>query len=69
MTGAFNPHAGCRSNAPAAGMIEEKLIRWMCGLAGYPKGSGGVFVSGGSMANLTALTAARDLKLPFSERS
>ncbi len=68
MTSAFNPHAGCRSNAPTAGAVEEKLVRWMCGLAGYPQGSGGIFVSGGSMANLTALTAARDACLPFEER-
>ncbi|MDO4289544.1 MAG: aminotransferase class V-fold PLP-dependent enzyme [Eubacterium sp.] len=63
MTAAFNPHASCQINAPAADLIEKKLIRWMCELAGYPEGSGGLFVSGGSIANLTALTAARDAKL------
>lgn len=56
MTNAFNPHANCQVNAPAANLIEKKLIDWMCGLAGYPQGSGGLFVSGGSIANLTALT-------------
>ena len=40
----------------------------MCGLAGYPSSAGGLFVSGGSMANLTALTAARDSRLVFEER-
>lgn len=68
MTNAYNPHASCQSNAPAADLIEKKLIRWMCGLAGYPEGSGGLFVSGGSIANLTALTAARDAKLTFDQR-
>ena len=68
MTSAYNPHASCSSNAPAANLIEKKLIRWMCDLAGYPKNSGGLFVSGGSMANLTALTAARDAKLRPQER-
>lgn len=68
MTNAFNPHDSCRINAPAAVLIEQKLIRWMCGLAGYPAGSGGLFVSGGSIANLTALTAARDAKLTWAER-
>lgn len=69
MTNAYNPHASCQINAPAADLIEKKLIRWMCGLAGYPKGSGGLFVSGGSIANLTALTAARDAKLTYADRS
>lgn len=68
MTNAFDPHAGCHMNASAAGAIEKELIQWMCGLAGYPAGSGGLFVSGGSMANLTALTAARDAKLTCEER-
>lgn len=69
MTNAFNPHASCQVNAPAANLIEKKLIGWMCGLAGYPQGSGGLFVSGGSIANLTALTAARDAKLAGADRS
>lgn len=68
MTNAYNPHASCQINAPAADLIEKKLIRWMCDLAGYPKESGGLFVSGGSIANLTALTAARDTKLTYNER-
>lgn len=68
MTNAYNPHASCETNAPAADLIEKKLIRWMCGLAGYPKEGGGLFVSGGSVANLTALTAARDTKLSYEER-
>ena len=69
MTGFYNPHASCQINGPAAEMVEKKLIKWMCSLAGYPKTSGGLFVSGGSMANLTALTAARDQKLTYEERS
>ena len=69
MTGAYNPHASCQTNGLAAYQIEKNLIHWMCQLAGYPKGSGGLFVSGGSMANLTALTAARDAKLKEADRS
>ena len=68
MTNAYNPHASCEINAPAADLVEKKLIRWMCGLVGYPKESGGLFVSGGSIANLTALTAARDERLAYDER-
>lgn len=68
MTNAFDHHAGCWANAPGAGLIERRLIEWMGGLAGYPKTCGGLFVSGGSMANLTALTAARDAKLAPQDR-
>ena len=68
MTNAVNPHASCKLNAPTVDRIEKILIKWMCSLAGYPQGSGGLFVSGGSIANLTALTAARDTKLTFEER-
>ena len=68
MTNAYDPHAGSFLNAPGAGCVEQELIRWMCGLAGYPEHAGGLFVSGGSMANLTALTAARDAKLTYAER-
>ena len=69
MTNAFDPHAGSWLNSSGASCVEQELIRWMCSLTGYPQGSGGLFVSGGSMANLTALTAARDTKLTDSERS
>lgn len=70
MTSAYNPHASCKVNAPAAACVEKRLIRWMCGLAGYPEATaGGLFVSGGSIANLTALTAARDAKLTDTERA
>lgn len=69
MTNAVNPHASCKMNAPTVDRVEKNLVNWMCSLAGYPHSSGGLFVSGGSIANLTALTAARDAKLTFNERT
>jgi glutamate/tyrosine decarboxylase-like PLP-dependent enzyme len=39
--------------------VELQVIDWLCGLAGFPKDAGGLMVSGGSVANLTALAAAR----------
>ena len=39
---------------------ENQAIRWLADLAGFPPTAGGVFVSGGSAANLSALATARD---------
>ncbi len=38
---------------------ENQALTWLAGLAGYPEGAGGTFVSGGSAANLSALVTAR----------
>lgn len=64
MTTAYNLHAGSFMNCPAASVIEQELIGWLCSQAGYStEVAGGLFVSGGSMANMTALCAARDTML------
>jgi glutamate/tyrosine decarboxylase-like PLP-dependent enzyme len=38
---------------------EEAAVRWLADAAGFPATAGGTFVSGGSIANLSALVAAR----------
>jgi L-2,4-diaminobutyrate decarboxylase len=38
---------------------ENQALRWVADLAGFPDEAGGVFVSGGSAGNLSALVAAR----------
>ncbi len=38
---------------------ENEALHWLAGLAGFPEGAGGCFVSGGSAANLSALVTAR----------
>ncbi|NYI07175.1 pyridoxal-dependent decarboxylase [Allostreptomyces psammosilenae] len=43
--------------------LELVTISWLCELLGLPPGSGGLFVSGGTEANLTALAVARDTRL------
>lgn len=63
MTSAYNIHAGGSKLAPMLNCIEQEVIQWLCSQVGYKEHPGGVFVSGGSMANITALTAARDRKL------
>jgi glutamate/tyrosine decarboxylase-like PLP-dependent enzyme len=46
----------------AAGAIaaENQALRFLADLAGLPEGAGGCFVSGGTIANLSALVVARD---------
>ena len=68
LTTGFNAHAGSwmQSSGPAA--IEQGLIAWLAQRAGLPERAGGLFVSGGSMANLTGLMLARDRMLPSEER-
>ena len=39
---------------------ENQALRWLADLAGFPQSAGGVFVSGGSAANLSALVVARE---------
>lgn len=63
MTSAYNIHAGGSKLAPTVNCVEQQVIRWLSDLAGFGEKAGGIFVSGGSMANITALTAARDKKL------
>ncbi|HEX5553139.1 MAG TPA: aminotransferase class I/II-fold pyridoxal phosphate-dependent enzyme, partial [Chitinophagaceae bacterium] len=48
--------------SPGAVRMENLLIHWMCRLVGYPGQSSGYLSSGGSMANLSAIVAARDAK-------
>ncbi|CZR53963.1 related to glutamic acid decarboxylase [Phialocephala subalpina] len=56
-----NPHAGSWSQSSGPSAIETGLIRWLAEAAGLAEETaGGLFVSGGSMANLVGLQVARD---------
>lgn len=55
-----NRYAGIAFANPGAVALEHFLVRWMADLFGFPSGSGGTLTSGGSIANLIAVTAARD---------
>ena len=64
LTDIYNPNAGSYNLCPCAGIIEEKMCRWLASYAGYPEEtSGGVFLSGGSISTLSAIIAARINKL------
>lgn len=69
ITTAYNRHAGSADNQPAIWCVEQELIRWLNNRVGFPEKAGGIFVSGGSMANLTAMTIARDNLLEESDWS
>lgn len=47
---------------PGAVAIEARVLEWMIAEIGYPASAGGVLTSGGSLGNLTALLAARQVK-------
>jgi glutamate/tyrosine decarboxylase-like PLP-dependent enzyme len=49
-------------SAPAPVDLERLAIDWIRQILGFPPEAGGLFVSGGSMANLAALAAARQAK-------
>lgn len=51
-------------SAPAAVEIERLTIDWIKQIVGFEANAGGLFVSGGSMANLSALATARRAKAP-----
>src|SRR5215470_4533429 len=55
----FNPFAGNWLEGSGPAQIELVTIDWLRKMCGLPETAGGLFVSGGSMANLTALAAAR----------
>ncbi len=56
----LNANVGGWMLSPAATEIELQLVRWLAGRFGLPAGAGGQLVSGGSLANLSALKLARD---------
>jgi len=57
-----NRYAGLFFASPGAVRMENMLLRWMCRMVNYPPGALGNLSSGGSMANLIAITTARDAK-------
>lgn len=51
--------AGSWEAGAGAIAAENQALRWLAGLAGLPEKAGGVFLPGGSAANLSALVTAR----------
>ena len=64
LAGASNKYSGFASASPGAVRIENACIQWLASVIGYPADSGGTLTSGGSIANLTAIVAAREARDP-----
>lgn len=59
LASALNANLTAWRSAPAPVQVERLAIDWIRQALGFDDGAGGLFTSGGSMANLTALAAAR----------
>jgi len=61
LASAMNPNAADFDHSPA--LVELQVVDWFREIMGFPRGSSGLLVSGGSAANLTALTVARNAQI------
>lgn len=68
LAAAVNPNVGAWPLSPMASEIEAQTIRWIAEMIGYPPDCGGLFVSGGNMANLVCFLAARRAKAGWDVR-
>ena len=59
LASAVNPNVGAWMLSPAATEVESQTVRWIASLIGYPDDCGGLFVSGGNMANFVCFLAGR----------
>jgi aromatic-L-amino-acid decarboxylase len=63
LAASVNPNVGAFVLSPVATEIERQAVRWLAELIGYESTCGGLFVSGGNMANLVGFLAARKNKI------
>jgi aromatic-L-amino-acid decarboxylase len=68
LAAALNQNVGAWRLAPLATEIEGQVVRWIAELIGFPTSCGGLLVSGGNMANLVCVAAARAAKASWDVR-
>jgi glutamate/tyrosine decarboxylase-like PLP-dependent enzyme len=59
MASAWDQNAGLVAASPVSAYLEEVALKWLLDVLRLPNASGGAFVTGATMANFTALAAAR----------
>ena len=59
LAGAWDQNSAYTIMSPVAAALEEVALSWLIDLLGLPAACGGGFVTGATMANFTALAAAR----------
>lgn len=60
---AWDQNTGLYATTPATARLEMVALRWLLAVFGLPAGTGGAFVTGATVANFTALAAARHVVL------
>jgi len=63
LASAWDQNAGLFAATPIASLLEEVSLGWLLDALALPAGCGAAFVTGATMANFTALAAARDAVL------
>src|SRR5690606_37129013 len=69
LAASVNPNVGAAILSPMDTEVELQAVRWIAELVGCPPGMGRLLVSGGNMANIVGLLAARRAKAPGDVRA
>jgi glutamate/tyrosine decarboxylase-like PLP-dependent enzyme len=59
LASAWDQNCGLFVASPVTALLEELSLKWLADVLGLPAGCGGAFVTGATVANFTALAAAR----------
>ena len=59
LAGAWDQNTSLSAVTPGTALLERVALRWLLDVLGLPPTCGGGFVTGATMANFTALAAAR----------
>jgi glutamate/tyrosine decarboxylase-like PLP-dependent enzyme len=63
LAGAWDQNSALYHVTPATALLEEVALGWLVDVFGLPAGTGGAFVTGATVANFSALAAARHAAL------